>query len=494
MKGPRFAHRSRTLCLTVALGASACTVGPNFRPPDPPQTSRYASGPAPAQTSVADGTAQRFVARDIPAEWWTLFRSPKLDQLVRKALADSPTLAEARARLARAQEDLTARKAAIDFPAVDGNVGVSRQRVDPAALGFPGAPATTFTLFNIGVDVSYTLDLFGGTRRELEALGASVDYQRYELEAAHLTLAANVVTTAIRQGSLRAQLATTAAILDAQREQLAIARKRLELGGVAQVEVQNQAALVAQTSARLPSLRSQLAQTTHVLAVYTGTAPGDAELPAIELADLHLPEELPLTLPSTLARQRPDIRASEALLHRASAEIGVATADLYPRLTLAGSASTQRTSFPDVLTNGINVWSIGASLLAPLFRQTELQARKRSAEAAYDQAAASYRLTVLQGLQNVADVLRALEADADALAARTEEASQAEQAYRITAERYRLGGVSQTALLDAERQRLQAALERVQAAANRYADSAALLQALGGGWWNREPAPVRGPG
>jgi NodT family efflux transporter outer membrane factor (OMF) lipoprotein len=258
------------------------------------------------------------------------------------------------------------------------------------------------------------------------------------------------------------------------------------------VDVKNQTALVAQTASRLPSLRAQLAQTIHLLALYTGVAPGDAELPAIELADLRLPAELPVTLPSALARQRPDIRASEALLHRASANIGVATANLYPRLTLSGSAASDRTSFSDVFAHGINVWSIGANLLQPLFRSTELQARKRSAEAAYDQAAAAYRQTVLQGLQNVADVLRALEADAQALAARTEQAAQAEQAYRITLERYRLGGVSQLAVLDAERQRLEAALERVQAAANRYADSAALLQALGGGWWNREPAPAAG--
>jgi NodT family efflux transporter outer membrane factor (OMF) lipoprotein len=486
---------ARMAYAALALAASGCTVGPSFRVPDAPSVARYTSGDAPRETVVADGQVQHFVERDIPAEWWMLFGSPKLDQLVRQALAASPTLDEARARLVRAREDLTARKAATDYPAVDGNVGISRQRIDPATMGFPEAPNPgPFTLFNIGVDVSYTFDLFGGTRRELEALGADVDYQRYELEAAHLTLAANVVTTAIRQASLRAQLAATTAILDAQQEQLAIAQKRFAMGGVADVDVKNQTALVAQTASRLPSLRAQLAQTIHLLALYTGVAPGDAELPAIELADLRLPAELPVTLPSALARQRPDIRASEALLHRASANIGVATANLYPRLMLSGSAASDRTSFPDVFTHGINVWSIGANLLQPLFRSTELQARKRSAEAAYDQAAAAYRQTVLQGLQNVADALRALEADAQALAARTEQAAQAEQAYRITLERYRLGGVSQLAVLDAERQRLEAALERAQAAANRYADSAALLQALGGGWWNREPAPAAPPG
>ena len=479
--------RSLLSGLALALATGACTVGPNFRVPDAPSVVRYTTGDMARETVAAEGQAQRFVERDIPGEWWTLFASPKLDALVRQALANSPTLAESRARLAQAREALNARKGATDWPSVDGNVGISRQQVDPAALGFPTAPKTgPFTLYNIGIDVSYTLDLFGGTRRELEALGADVDYQRYELEAAQLTLAANVVTASIRQASLRAQIASTSAIFDAQTRQLSIAEQRLALGGVAAVDVKNQRALVAQTAARLPPLRAELAQSIHLLAILVGTPPGDAELPAFDLADLRLPPELPLTLPSTLAQQRPDIRASEALLHKASANVGVATANLYPKLTLSGSGSTQRTSFPDLL-NSVNVWNIGANLLAPLFHGGELQARKRGAEAAYEQAAAAYRQAVLQGLQNVADALRALEFDAQALAARAEQVAHTEDAYRTTLERYQTGGVSQVAVLDAERQRLEAALERAQATANRLADSAALLQALGGGWWNRVP-------
>jgi NodT family efflux transporter outer membrane factor (OMF) lipoprotein len=476
--------------MLLALAAGACTVGPDFRVPEPPDAPQYTAGRDPTETVAAAGQAQRFVARDIPAEWWTLFGSPQLDALVRRALAGSPTLDEARARLARAREDLAARQGATDVPRVDGTVGLSRQQVDPAALGFPDAPPSPpFTLFEIGIEVSYAFDLFGGTRRELEALGAEIDYRGYELEAAHLTLAANVVTTAIRQASLRAQIAATNDIVEVQRRQLELAGERFALGGVAQVEVDNQAALAAQTASRLPALEAQLAQATHRLAIYTGSAPGAAALPALQLADLRLPPELPLSLPSALARQRPDIRASEALLHRASAIVGVATADLYPKLTLSGGASSARTSFSDVFAHGINVWSIGAGLLQPLWRGGELQARKRAAEAAYRQADAAYRQTVLQGLQNVADALQALESDARALAARSEQAAHADAAYRITLERFRLGGVSQLAVLDAERQRLEAVLEEVRALADRYADSAALLQALGGGWWNREPAP-----
>jgi len=256
----------------------------------------------------------------------------------------------------------------------------------------------------------------------------------------------------------------------------------------------NQRVLVAQTRATLPPLERELAQATHALAIYTGAAPADASLPIVELADLTLPRDVPIIIPADLVRQRPDIRASEAMLHRASAAIGVAEANRYPRLTLSGGLSSDRTRIEDVLGQGINVWSIGVSLVQPLLRQPELQARQREAIAAYDEALAAYRTAVLTGIGNVADALRALELDAIELAARSEQVSEAEKAYAITLERFQLGGVSQLDVLDAERQRLQAALERSRAAAARLADTAALFQAMGGGWWDArdEAAPASG--
>ena len=340
-------------------------------------------------------------------------------------------------------------------------------------------------------NVSYNFDLFGGYRRELEALAAEVDYQAYELEAARLTLASNVVTAAIRQASLRAQVETLVALLAAQREQLGIIEERYRSGGVAWLDVQNQRARVAETEAGLPLLRAQEAQAGHLLAVLTGVPPAAAQTPAVRLAELTLPAELPVRLPSELVRRRPDIRASEALLHRASANVGVATADLYPKLVISGGFSSSQLNIGDLLGNGINIWNIGANLLQPVFRGGELQAKKRAAEAAFDQAAASYRISVLQGLQNVADVLRALEGDTRAFAARSEQAARANEAYQIALGRYSAGGVSQLAVLDADRQRLQAELDRVEARANRYADAAALFQALGGGWKSESNASAR---
>jgi NodT family efflux transporter outer membrane factor (OMF) lipoprotein len=275
-----------------------------------------------------------------------------------------------------------------------------------------------------------------------------------------------------------------------QRREAGITDERYRAGGVAYLAVQNQRARVAQTEAGLPALRAQLAQAGHQLAVLMGEPPGTAEVPAFALDSLQLPSELPLRLPSELVRQRPDIRASEALLHKASANVGVATADLYPKIVVSGSFSSSQLNIGDVLGNGINVWSFGLNLLQPIFRGGELRARKRAAEAAYDQAFAGYRQTVLLGLQNVADVLRALEADSQAVAAQAEHAARAEDVYRITLDTFRAGGASDLAVIDADRQRLAAAVDFLSARAARYADAAALFQALGGGWQDVK-APLR---
>jgi len=481
----------RIAIVLAAAALAGCTMGPDFRAPDPPGVATYTAGPQPDATVVADGVAQRFVvARDLPADWWTLYASPKLDALVRRALDASPTLGQARARLAQAQEELAARTSAVTWPAADLSAGVSRNQIDPAAMGFPSAPKTgPFTLYHVGIDVSYTIDVFGGARRELESLQADVEMRAHELAAAHLALTANVVTAAVRQAKLRAQIQSARAILGTQLAQLKIADDRYALGGIAAVELANQRALTAQTRATLPPLERDLAQAVHALAVYVGAPPGDAALPAVELADLALPRDVPLVLPADLVRQRPDIRASEARLHAASAAIGVAEANLYPRFTLSGGLSSDRTRIEDVIGSGVNVWNIGLAIVQPLLRQPELQARKRQAIAAYEEALAAHRQAVLTGIANVGDALRALEQDAEALAASSDQAREADAAYAITLERYKLGGVSQLDLIDAERQRLAAALDRSQAAANRLADTAALLQALGGGWW----APGTGP-
>jgi NodT family efflux transporter outer membrane factor (OMF) lipoprotein len=474
----------------LAVGLTGCAAGPDYPRPEPAATvMSYAPSPPGAQapqTPDPGDRVQHFTPADtIAPGWWHRFGSAALDRLVQEALADSPTLAQARQRLEQARQDYLAQAGGTQWPQVNANVGVTRQKVDPAAFiggsgPFANSSVPPFTLYNAQVSVSYTLDLFGTNRRELEALAAEVGYQQYQLEAARLSLAGNVVTTAIRRASLARQLALTTQLLANQQQQLDITSGRYRAGGVSGQDLHVQRTQLEQTRALLAPLRTQLAQTDHQLAVYLGRAPaeltaGGDDPGALELDTLALPDDVPLTLPSNLARQRPDIRAAEALLHQASANVGVATANLYPQITLSASGGKQGLSVSDL----VNVWSIGAGLTQPLFHGGQLRARKRSAEAAYEAAVAGYRQTTLSGLQQVADALEALQQDALELQARDRAQRDAHANAGIAAERQAAGGVSQLAVLDAEHQDLQASLDRTQMLAQRLADTAALFQALG---------------
>jgi len=470
-----------------ALMLGGCAVGPDFQTPAAPTVQQYTAGTQPVATIAATGpggTAQRFeIGADIPAQWWTAFHSPQLDALVRVALANSPTLVQAQATLREAHENLNAQTGA-SYPQVNAQLSNTRQQIDTAALGVPNIPQSgPFTLYNVSLNVSYTVDAFGANKRTLEGLQAQVENQEYQLQAARLTLAGNVVTAAIKQAALQAQIVDTGQLLQLQRQQLGIMEQRFAAGGIASLDVMNQRTLLAQSEAMLPTLRQQLAQVSHQLAVYLGKAPAQTDLQPLDLNTLTLPDTLPLSLPSMLARQRPDIRAAEAALHQASAQVGVATANLYPQLTLSGSAGSEQTSIGN-LANSINVWNVGVALMQPLFNGGQLRAKKRSAVAAYDAAAAAYQQTVLQALQQVADVLRALENDAQTLQSRTQAADSAASSLSIAQRQYQAGGIAYLNLLDAQRQGQQTDLDRVTAQATRYTDTAALLQALGGGWWN----------
>jgi NodT family efflux transporter outer membrane factor (OMF) lipoprotein len=481
----------RTSFIIIALVTlSSCAVGPDFHSPDMATPGHYTTAPMPAQTASAQsgsGAAQRFAfAKDLPAQWWTLFRSDSLDRLVRLALDNNPTLIQAQAILKQAQEDLNARTGATQYPAVDAGLSITSQQINLASDGISNFPNPgPFTLYNASVSISHTLDIFGGNRRALEGLKAKVDYHDFELEAARQTLAANVVTTAILEASLRAQISSTGEILAAQQKQLDVIKKQFELGAVSKTAVLSQETELAMSKAGLPPLEKQLDLARHALSVLIGQFPGEGKLPEFSLESLHLPEELPVSLPSLLARQRPDIRASEALLHQACAAVGVATANLYPQITLSGSYGFQAVA-TDILFNGQSVvWNLGAGLLQPIFRGGELTARRRSAIAAYDQAAAQYRQTVLKAFQDVADVLRALEADARTLQAQAQAEAATKATLALIEKQYGLGAVSYLSLLIAQRDYQKTRMNVIAAQAQRYADTAALFQALGGGWWNR---------
>jgi len=492
MQGARVEQSGRArgaLASGIVAVLCGCAVGPTFQRPESTSVATYTREPQPAATEQAGGPggdAQHFVpAGEVGGGWWRAFGSPTLDRMVQQAIENSPTLAQAQMRLVQAQQDYLVQAGATEWPQLDAALKATRQKPDPAASGLGSLVGARsfppFTLYSAKVNVSYTLDLFGANRRALEALAAQVDYQQYELDAARLSLAGNVVTTAVRHASVAKQIALTELLLADESRQLDIAEQRYQAGGISRMDVLSQRSQVEQTRASLAPLRTQLAQAEHLLAVYVGRAPGqpstpnDGDASALALDALVLPTNLPLTLPSTLAQQRPDIRASEALLHQASANVGVATANLYPQLTVSAGDGPEGVHMSDLL----NVWSVGAGLTQPLFHGGQLRAHKCSAEAAYEAALAAYRQTVLQGLQQVADALRALQQDAIELQSRDQAQRDAHDSAEIAGQRYAAGGLSQLALLDTQRQELQTTLDRTRVQAQRLADTAALFQALG---------------
>jgi NodT family efflux transporter outer membrane factor (OMF) lipoprotein len=486
----RYFKRYFFVCIAAAL--TGCAVGPDFESPEAPTVTRYTETPMPEKTAdvpamTHGGAAQRFVigeAEDLlhGKPWWTLFQNAALDQLIEQALANNPTLAEAEARLRQAQEEYLARAGASRYPSVDVGASAARQQVDFVTMGMTTMPSPPpFTLYNVSVGVSYTFDWFGANARALEGLQAATEIKVWQREAARLTLAANIAAAVVREASLREQISVLNTMIEALQKQLVILEARRALGGVSDADLQQLKSALADHQARLPPLHRLLYSVRHQLALYSGTTPGEATLPLFHLADLQLPETLPLTVPSELVRQRPDIRAAEAMLHQASANVGLATANLYPRLTLSGNFGSAALSGEKLFSDGFNLWSLGAGIAQPLFRGGELQAQKRAAEAAFDAAAAGYRQTVLQGFQNVADALRTLETDALTLKARNAVVDETLATHRLMEARYQLGGVDQWTVLDAERRYLEALLARVQSITDRYAGTVALFQAMGTG-------------
>jgi NodT family efflux transporter outer membrane factor (OMF) lipoprotein len=475
--------------LLVVTGLCSCAVGPDFHAPAAPDTDHYVAG-APIQTvgSAAGGAPPQTLIseQDIPAQWWSLFHSAPMDTLVRTALHDSPTIAAAAAALRSAQEGYVAQRGASVYPQVDGQFQAEREAAPAAAFGFPQLGTSTFTLFDAAVNVSYKFDLVGGTRRQLEALAAQTDYERWQLEAARLTLAANVVTTLITAAALNDQIAATRDMLATEREQLAIVQRQRAAGAASQADVLTQQVQVSQLESTLPALQKSVAQAGHRLAVLSGQTPDHASTEGLTLTALTLPAQLPVSLPAKLVRQRPDVLASESQLHQASAQAGVATANLYPQLTLSGSIGSETTSILDLFSPGTAAWNIGGTLLQPLFHGGELLAKRRGAFDDLDQATAQYRATVLSALQDVADTLRALQADAATLQSDAQAEAAAHDSLEITRRQFQAGGTSYVNLLIAQRQYAQARLTRIQGEMARFTDSAALLQSLGGGWWNRD--------
>jgi NodT family efflux transporter outer membrane factor (OMF) lipoprotein len=476
--------------VTVLAG---CAVGPNFKQPAAPTVQGYLPEALPQQTGAAPGQGgdtQRFVAgMDVPAQWWTVFHSTELNSLIEQALKNNPTVQSAQAALREANENYYAQRGSL-LPAVGVNYAFNRQRNATGTL----APTLSsgqdiFNLHTAQVNVSYLLDVFGGVRRETESMRALAESQRFQLEATYLTLASNVVTTAIQEAAARAQLTATNDIVRSEREALQILQRQYELGSIAMTDVMAQEAALATSEGTVPGLEKQVEQARHSLATLAGRFPGEATDEHFELTSLTLPEDLPVTVPARLVRQRPDILAAESQMHSASAEVGVAIANMLPQITLTGSQGGASTQFGQIFASGNTFWSGGASLTQTLFAGGALLHKERAARAVLDQAGAQYRTAVLTAFQNVADTLTALELDAEALNASVRAERAAEQSLVTVRRNVELGSVGYLALLVAQQTYQQAMLNLAQAQANRYTDTAALFQALGGGWWNRQKTP-----
>jgi NodT family efflux transporter outer membrane factor (OMF) lipoprotein len=478
------------LILTVVV--AGCTVGPDFRPPHAPATARYTT-PEEGNVLAADAGAtvprQTVVLGDkVTSDWWTLFRSPALDRLVKQSIADSPTLHAAKARLVAARDTVTATTGAL-YPQIGFGASATRERVSAATFGLhPDAVPLppNFNLFQIGPTVSYALDLFGGTRRQIEQAAALADVQRDALDAAYLALTGNAVIDAVDVATIRAQQKAVNDTLDIDRQNLALVQRERQAGSVPDSDVVTAESQLAADETQLPGLDQQLSVARHALAVLLGRAPGDWLPPDFDLAALTLPRQLPVSLPSELVHQRPDIQAAEARLHAASAQIGIATAQLYPSITLSGGVGAAGLDGGHLFDPAGLVWSIAAGLTQPIFDGGTRLAERRAALALFRAAAADYQQTVLQAFGQVADVLQALTHDADLLAAQQHALNLASEAVRLQRANYANGGTGILALLDAQRQYQQARLGYVRAEAQRYQDTIQLLVAMGGGWWGAD--------
>ena len=488
MISSRYLPRLPPLWIVCAVACAGCAVGPNFTKPAAPAVGDYTPRPLSSTSAVpgvVGGDAQRFAkGTDIPGQWWLLFHSAALNELIERSLENNPDLKAARAALSVAREGVLAQRG-VYYPAIAAGFSASRQRQSGQIAPALNSNAFLYNLFTPEVTVSYVPDVFGLNRRTVESLEAQEQEARFQMIATYTTLTANVVVTAIQQSSLQSQVEETRALVDSNSKTLEILKYQLAKGYASRLDVAAQEAQLAQVEATLPPLVKQLAQLHDLLAALTGRFPAGAPQETFDLSSLTLPQELPVSVPSTLVEQRPDILQAEANLHDASAKIGISIANRLPSFPLIANAGSSAAFMDQLFTEGTGFWGIGVNATAPLFQGGQLLHLERAAKAAYVQAAEQYRSAVLAALQNVADTLTALDEDAHALQAAKHAADAAKVTLDLAQRQWHAGYAAYTSLLSAEQANEQSQIGLVQAQAARYADTAALFQALGGGWWNR---------
>jgi NodT family efflux transporter outer membrane factor (OMF) lipoprotein len=494
--------RFSSVSLLILVALTGCAAGPDYKRPPAPAANGYAPADliteATASAPVLDGESQRFnPAADIPFDWWTLFQSPQINSLIKRAFKANPTIESAQAALRQSQEFAVAQQGFF-YPTVDASYSPSRNKVagnmSSAAPGPQGnganlsavPPSPTYYNFHVAqLTVGYVPDVFGLNRRQAESAKAQADEQKLQLEATYITLASNVVAAALQEASTRAQLAATERIVVINKENLDILRKQFSLGYVSGLEVAAQEASLAQAEQSLAPLQKQLEQTRDLIRVLAGHLPNEDVEEKFDLASLHLPQELPLSLPSKIVEQRPDVRAAEEQLHFASAQAGVAVANRLPQFAISGAIGGMADTPGWMFKSGGGFFNLAASVSQSIFDGGTLRAKSRAAEQALIQAGAQYRGTVMTALQNVADTLYTIQSDANALKAAAAAEQAAQTTLGITRKQYQLGYVNYQAQLAAEQNYLQSTINLAQAQTNRLGDTAALYQALGGGWWNR---------
>jgi NodT family efflux transporter outer membrane factor (OMF) lipoprotein len=478
----------------ASLLVAGCAVGPNFKKPPAPKVTGYTPSPMSTTSStsnVSGGEAQRFVeAQDIPGEWWTLFHSKPLTDLIERSLKANPDLKAAQAALLVARENVLAQRGAY-YPSVSAGFSAIHAKSSIEISPVTNTNALNYSLYTPQVGVSFVPDVFGLNRRTVESLKAQQEQARFALAATHITLSSNIAAAAIQEASLRGQIDATNELIKINSDMLQILRKQFEKGYVSRLDVAAQETQLAQVTATLPPLLKQLAQQRDLLAVLSGSF-SNQDLPEkFELSSLQLPQEIPLSLPFQLVEQRPDVRQAEENWHSACALIGVARANRLPSFTLSADAGSMATIFSHLFNSRTGFWDVAGGVTQPVFEGGTLMHRERAARAAYEQAAEQYRSTVLTAFQNVADTLHALQQDADGLKAAAAAKDAAAVTLDLAKKQYQTGYVNYLGLLSAEMAYQQALINLVQAQTNRYADTAALFQALGGGWWNRTDIPKK---
>jgi NodT family efflux transporter outer membrane factor (OMF) lipoprotein len=477
----------------AAMLLTSCAVGPDFVRPAAPEVTRYTRESLAAQTSTANvplGQPQVFLeGRDVPQAWWALFKSPALDALIERALANNPNLQSALATLRSAKENVYAQEGKF-LPLIQANFNPTRQRTSAALSPVPASGAGIFSLDTAQLTVAYTFDVWGLNRRTVESLEALAEVQRFQVEAAYLSLTANLAVAAITEASLRGQIDATVQIIGLNANMRDTLQRRLDAGYANRSDLAAQQAALAQAKATLPPLRKALQQQRDLIAALSGAYAGAEPREMFRLVDLHLPADLPVSVPSQLIEQRPDVRAAGEQLHAASAQIGVATANTLPTFTISADAGFMNTALTHLLAPQNIFWDLAGNATQTVFDAGTLYHQLQGAKDTYQAAAWTYRGTVIEAVQNVADALRALQNDADALRAARDYERAAKTSFDLASQQIQGGNANVLFVLTAQQGYLQSIIQVVQAQAARLSDTAALFAALGGGWWNRTEPPA----